>query len=55
MQETVMKLINAINEYKNESLKKDYVFTSEEYKIIYREIDILENHLEMLAKYEDKR
>ena len=49
------RLIEAIEDYKAETNKVDYVFTQEEYVRLYKEIHTLEKHLELMADYEDKR
>ena len=46
------RLIQAIDDYKNESCKKEYRYELDEEVILHREIAILEKHLELLEQYE---
>lgn len=49
------EILNAIDNYMEKTIKKDYILSDEEYFVLLRKINILKNHLEMLASYETKR
>lgn len=49
------KLINAINEYMNETIKKSTKFTDDDYIQLNNMISILIKHLDLLLEYENKR
>lgn len=55
MNKEANELINAIDNYMSESMKKDYKFSEEEEYRIARMITCLDNHLRMLRDYELKR
>lgn len=48
-------MFNAIDNFMNESIKKDYRFTIEERMKLERYIRTLENHLTILDNYELKK
>lgn len=50
-----VRLIKAFNEYIEESSKKDYRFTIEEQMKLERMIRILNNQIDILINYENKR
>lgn len=49
------KLINAINEYMSETVKKSTKFTDDDYIQLNNMISILIKHLDLLLEYENKR
>lgn len=49
------KLIKAIEDYKEESSKVSYMFTTDEELRLLKEIEILRNHIDILIDYEDKK
>lgn len=50
-----VKLLEIIDEYMKESCKKDYILSTEEYYKIKRQLEILNNHLEIVMDYETKK
>jgi len=50
-----LELINAIEEYKKESSRKEYRFELEEQLRLQREIEILQKHIDLLIGYELKK
>lgn len=50
-----LELINAIEEYKKESSRKEYRFELEEQLRLQREIEILQKHIDLLIDYELKK
>lgn len=48
-------LIKAIEDYKEESSKVSYRFTTEEELRLLKEIEILRNHINILINYENNK
>lgn len=55
MNNEAKELLKAIDNYMRASCKKDYKFTNEENITIQRQLKILDNHINMLIKYEITR
>lgn len=55
MSENAKSLIQEINDYMQESMKKSYVFTLDEEIALKYNIEILQKHIDMLIDYENER
>lgn len=55
MSEDAKRLIQAIDDYKQASSKKEYTLELEEQMRLQREIEILQRHIDLLIDYELKK
>lgn len=55
MSENAKSLIQEINDYMEESMKKSYVFTLDEEIALKHSVETLQRHINMLIDYELKK